>query len=73
MFDTAHNWFLVNGFSGIGAEERACLADPARLDEAIDMVNDWEDRVGLPSELRGDLVSALLDAAIAAGITGIES
>jgi hypothetical protein len=67
MFDAAHNWFLANGFSGIGAEERACLEDPARLDEAIDMVNDWEDRVGLPSELRGNLVSALLDAA------GIES
>ena len=70
---TCNAWFLGNGYTGILDDERACLADPARLDEALDMVDDWEARVGLPGELRGDLVAALLDAAIAAGVEGIES
>jgi hypothetical protein len=66
-------WFIGNGYTMIADDQRACLADPARLDEAMDMVDDWEARVGLPGELRGDLVAALLDAAIAAGVEGIQS
>jgi hypothetical protein len=69
----ANAWFIGNGYTGILDDERACLADPARLDEALDMIDDWEARVGLPGELRGDLVAALLDAAIAAGVEGIQS
>lgn len=70
----ANDWLIrIRREPPLDAYELAVLNDPQRLELALcDTVTGLE-LLGLPDELRGDLVAALLDAAIAAGVEGIES
>lgn len=43
----------------INAEQIKCLRDPARYDEAIDMIDDMECRIGISPETRGEVADFL--------------
>lgn len=43
------------------AEPLACLLDATREDEALGMLDDWEARLGLPSDIRADLSAWIVD------------
>jgi hypothetical protein len=44
------------------SDELAALADMAREDEALDMVDDWQARCGLPESIADDLRAYVADA-----------
>lgn len=44
----ASDWLYDRGYSGIGDDERDCLFDPERAEEARNMVDHWQARCGLP-------------------------
>lgn len=50
-------------------EQVECLADPARADEAIDMLDDLQWRIGcIDDGERGELAAIVIDHAVAAGL-----
>lgn len=53
---------LAMGLSPVNQEEIDCLTDPTRADEALDMVDDWSDRLGLSDYLRGELATFITDS-----------
>jgi hypothetical protein len=46
----------------VNGEQRECLCDPERVDEALAMLDDWEARVGLSSYMREELAAYLVDS-----------
>jgi hypothetical protein len=50
---------------GLNSEQVACLTDLDRLDEALDMIDDMECRMGVRGHVRGDVAHWLIDRAIA--------
>lgn len=67
------NAWLAPRYSPLTSDQLLALRDPQRLGECLDMIDHLQDRCGLPDGERGDIVAALLDAAIDAGVEGIES
>jgi len=57
--------FRRNGLLPVTAEQAACLADPLRISEALEMVDDWEERLGLPAHLRGELADMICQREVA--------
>lgn len=53
------NFFFDAGLEPTVEEQRVCLLDPARLTEALAMLDDWEARLSLPSGLRARLADEL--------------
>jgi hypothetical protein len=54
-------------------EQMECLADPARVDEALDMIDDWEARLTVSSTLRGDIAAWLVEPLAAPGFDVIST
>lgn len=46
---------------GLNDEQRACLLDPERYDEALDMLDDMEARMGVSGYVRGEVASYLTE------------
>jgi hypothetical protein len=44
---------------GIDDEQRACLLDPNRHEEAVDMIDDMECRLGISADVCGMVADAL--------------
>lgn len=53
--------FAALRYLPVTAEQIECLCDPARYEEALEMVDDWESRLGLSSYWRGELAAYLTE------------
>jgi hypothetical protein len=54
--------FMARGLSPLTAEQLECLGDPTRADEALDMIDDWEARLGMSAHLRAELAARIVDS-----------
>lgn len=61
LIATADAYFVARGMDPTNAQQVDCLTDPTREDEALEMVDDWGARLGLPSDIRADLSAWIVD------------
>lgn len=55
----ASEWLYDRGYEGISDDECACLADPARAAEALDMIDHWQARCDLPDHYAAPLIAGI--------------
>lgn len=53
------SWCKKSGFSPLTTDQRSCVLDISRQSEALDMLCDLRDRVGVPSLLVAECMVAM--------------
>lgn len=56
---SASDYFYRNDMNVVSQDQEECLRDVERMDEALDMLDDWEARLGLPQWVFEEIKEAL--------------